>query len=76
MQSIGLQGILTILSHLFFIWISFNALQSVDLNKFFKKGDPRKAQIVYLFLGIALGYTVSSFFISLITASQNLQFLF
>lgn len=76
MQTVGIQGIITILSHVFFIWISLTLVQMIDTSKFIRKGDPRRAQLLMMFIAIALGFTVSSFFIDIITASQNLKFLF
>ncbi|GKQ42879.1 hypothetical protein RD055328_08020 [Companilactobacillus sp. RD055328] len=76
MQSIGLQGIITIISHLFFIWISLNLVSMIDTSKFIKRGDPKRAQLLMMFIAITLGFSVSSFFISVINASQNLKFLF
>ncbi|MGR3742036.1 DUF1146 family protein [Companilactobacillus sp. DQM5] len=76
MSTIGLNGVLTILSHVFFIWISFNVIQVIDFNKFIKKGNPQRAQVLLMFFAITLGFTVSNFFISLIEASQSLKYLF
>lgn len=76
MKIVGLQGILTILSHLFFIWISINLVDTLDIKKFIKRDNSKRVQLLLMFIAIMMGYTVSSFFISIITSAQNLKFLF
>ncbi|WP_125568610.1 MULTISPECIES: DUF1146 family protein [Companilactobacillus] len=76
MTSLGINAIITLVSHVVFIWISFNALQVVDWRKIYNKSNPRMLQLLVAFVSIALGYTVSSFFLNIISVSQNLTLLF
>lgn len=72
----GQQAIIGIISHLFFIGISFYALQSLRLEQLFKKGKTFQIQVLYILLSIAIGSTVSNFFIAFSTWSQQLPYLF
>ncbi len=56
--------ILYIFSTIFVIW----AMDSVDINKIFKKNKIIQAQILYFFLGISLIYLVTNFFWDLFTS--------
>ncbi|WP_366915213.1 DUF1146 family protein [Companilactobacillus sp.] len=75
MHSLGITAIITIVSNLFFIWLSYNALQAVDWRKIYDKNNTRMLQLLVALISIALGYTVSSFFLSIINVSQNLTLL-
>ncbi|WP_057881758.1 DUF1146 family protein [Companilactobacillus kimchiensis] len=76
MTNIGMNAIITLISHVIFIWISFNALQAVDWKKIYNKSNPKMLQLLVAFIAIALGYTVSSFFMSIFSLSQNIALLF
>lgn len=77
MQNLGVNAIFALVSHLVFIWLSFNCLQVIDWKKIYNKSvNPRMLQLLIAFLAIALGYTVSSFFLNIISVSQNLTLLF
>ncbi|APX73081.1 DUF1146 family protein [Companilactobacillus allii] len=76
MTSLGINAIITLVSHVVFIWLSFNILQVVDWQKIYNKSNPRMLQLLVAFISIALGYTVSSFFLNIISVSQNLTLLF
>ncbi|WP_220727414.1 DUF1146 family protein [Marinilactibacillus psychrotolerans] len=73
MTFIGIQSLITIISHITFILITFWALQGLRTDSLIKKYHIQQAKILYIFLSIAIGYTVSSFFI---LSSQNLVQLF
>jgi uncharacterized integral membrane protein (TIGR02327 family) len=70
----GLDAILRVVSHFLFIYLAFWALQSVRADQFFKKGEKfnRQIRFVYLFLSIALGYTVSCFVLEFLMLSRNI----
>ena len=76
MRNVGLFSLLTIISHIIFIWISFNVIQVFDIKKIIKTDNFGKVQVLTVFVSIALGYTVSSFFLSIVSACQNLKYLF
>ncbi len=76
MNFLGMQSLVTIVSYMFFILLSFWALKGIRIEKFIKKNNIGQARVLYLFIAITVGYTVSTFFIDLILNSQNLIFLF
>lgn len=73
---VGQQAIFGIASHIFFIAITFYALQAFRLEQLFKKGRTFQIQLIYILLSIAIGSTVSNFFISFTQWSQQLHYLF
>ena len=73
---LGQQAIFGIASHIFFIGITFYALQAFRLEQLFKKGRTFQIQLIYILLSIAIGSTVSNFLISFSQWSQQLQYLF
>lgn len=76
MNFIGIQSLVSIASHIFFILLTFWSLQAVRIENLIRKQHVRQARVLYLLISIAIGYTVSSFFIEFILTSQNLVFLF
>ncbi|UJF16553.1 DUF1146 family protein [Jeotgalibaca sp. MA1X17-3] len=68
-------SLLTLLSHMVFIFLAFWALKALMIEKWIRKGHVREARLLYFFLAIALGYTVSSFFLNFIEISQSVSFL-
>lgn len=76
MNSVNLQALFTIMSHLFFVYFAYSALSVVRFDVFFHDHQENKTRILKLFLAIALGYTVSSFLLSIITNLQNVLFTY
>lgn len=74
--SLGQSAIIGIISHIFFIGISFYALKAIMLEKIFKKNHVFQVQLLYILLSIAIGATVSNFFLSISRWSQQLPYLF
>jgi uncharacterized integral membrane protein (TIGR02327 family) len=72
---LGQQAIFGLLSHIFFIGVTFYALQCLRLDQLFKKGMTFQVQLVYILLAIAIGSGVSNFFISFTTWSMQLHYL-
>lgn len=75
-SQVGQQAIIGIVSHIFFIGVTFYALQALRLEQVFKKGRTFQIQVLYILLSIAIGSTVSNFFITFSTWSQQLPYLF
>ncbi|MCZ8537212.1 DUF1146 family protein [Paenisporosarcina quisquiliarum] len=73
---IGQQAILGILSHVFFIGITFFALRAVMIEKVVKKQHVFQVQLLYILLSIAIGSSVSNFFLNMSNWSKQLPFLF
>ena len=72
MSEFGIQSIFNILSHFLFIYLSFWALQSLRLDKLFKKGYGVQIQVLYFLLATVIGYTTSSFFLDIIQLVKNI----
>ncbi|WP_138420727.1 DUF1146 family protein [Aquibacillus sediminis] len=76
MQQIGQQALLSMISHLIFIIITWQVLQSLRIDPIFKKGRTFEAKVLMIFITIAIGTTVSKFFIDFLQWSQQLILLF
>ncbi|HLR89263.1 MAG TPA: DUF1146 family protein [Atopostipes sp.] len=72
MEFIRVQSLITLFSHLFFIALSYWAVQSIRTDHLFKKNAPQRLRIFYVLFAVAIGYTVSNFFLDFMTYSQNL----
>jgi uncharacterized integral membrane protein (TIGR02327 family) len=72
----GQQALISILSHLLFISITWWALQSINYEKILKPNHVIQARLVLIFLTIAIGSTVSNFFLDYLLWSQQLPSLF
>jgi len=76
MEFITIQSLVTIISHIFFVGLSFWGLQSLRIEHLFKKNRVQQVRIFYVLVAVALGYLLSSFFLDFLTYSQNLIFFF
>ena len=75
-EAIGQEALLGILSHLFFIAITFYALQAFMIEKLFKKNRVFQIQLIYILLSIAIGSAVSNFSLQISNWSGKLPYLF
>ncbi|MEK5230707.1 DUF1146 family protein [Lysinibacillus sp. FSL K6-0232] len=75
-EAIGQEALLGILSHLFFIAVTFYALQALMMEKLFKKNKVFQIQLIYILLSIAIGSVVSNFFLQISGWSGKLPYLF
>ena len=73
---IGQQALFGIIAYIFFIGVTFYALQAFRLEQVFKKGKTFQIQVLYILLSIAIGSSVADFFINFTNWSQNLPYLF
>ncbi|WP_297816630.1 DUF1146 family protein [uncultured Lactobacillus sp.] len=76
MKQIGIHAVVSIITYLLMIALSFRSLQSLRLDKFFKKGHTFEIQLFILFASIALGYLVGQFLLALIDQSLAIRMLF
>ena len=67
---------LAIISHIFFIGLSFYALQAIMPEKIIKKHHVFQAQILFILLSFAIGSTVSNFFLDISYWSGRIPSLF
>lgn len=75
-QSLGFQAMVGLVSHIFFIGITFYALQAFRLEQIFKKGRTFQIQLIYILLSIAIGSSVSNFLIDFTSWSRQLPYIF
>jgi len=76
MEFITIQSLVTLVSHVFFVGLSFWGLQSLRIEHLFKKNRVQQIRVFYVLVAVALGYLLSSFFLDFLTHSQNLIFFF
>ncbi|KOS60796.1 DUF1146 domain-containing protein [Lysinibacillus agricola] len=74
--AIGQEALIGILSHIFFIAITFYALQAFMLEKIFKQNKVFQIQLIYILLSITIGSAVSNFFLQISSWSGKLPYLF
>ncbi|MGG0670998.1 DUF1146 family protein [Sporosarcina koreensis] len=67
---------LAIISHIFFIGLSFYALQSIMPEKIIKKHHVFQAQLLFILLSFAIGSTVSNFFLDISYWSGRIPTMF
>lgn len=75
-KAVGQEALIGILSHIFFIGITFYALQAIMLEKLFKKNKVFQVQLIYILLSVAIGSVVSNFFLQFSNWSGKLPYLF
>jgi uncharacterized integral membrane protein (TIGR02327 family) len=71
----GQIAMLSILSHLIFIALSWWALQAVRLDQLLKAGHVFQARLLYILLAIIIGSSVSNFFLDYLQWSQQLPLI-
>lgn len=72
----GQQALLSILSHLLFIVITWWALQGIRIDALIKPNHVWQARVLLIVLTIAIGTSVSNFFLDYLVYSQQLPLLF
>lgn len=70
------EALMSMTSHLIFIIITWRVLQAVNFDAFFKKNRVFEARALLIMITIALGTTVSNFFLDFLTWSNSLIYLF
>ncbi|MDN7241778.1 DUF1146 family protein [Planococcus sp. N028] len=73
---VGQQALISIFSHIFFTGVAFYALRALMIEKWIRKQHVLQAQILYIFLSIAIGTAVSTFFLNISLWSRQLPYLF
>ncbi len=70
-----MMSLLTIVSHFVFIALSFNAFQSLRLDRYLPQERQNKFKVALVLFSAAVGYGVSSFFLSFISSLTNMTYL-
>lgn len=68
----GYQALISIISHLFFIAITWWALQSIRYEHLVKPNHVFQVRVLLILVTIAIGSTVSNFFLDYLLWSQQL----
>lgn len=76
MQSIGYTSIVSIFSHILFIYLTWKVMIAVNVEPFIRKNHVTEARLLLILVTIAIGSSVSRFVLDIIQWSQNLQYLF
>ncbi|MGG3469504.1 DUF1146 family protein [Neobacillus pocheonensis] len=75
MNDFGQIALVSILSHLVFIALSWWALQAIRLEKLLRPNHVFQARVLYILLAIFIGSSVSNFFLDYLQWSQQLPML-
>jgi len=62
LENLGQQALINLISHLFFIGITFFALQALNFEKLLRANKVFQARLLYILLTIVIGSAVSNFF--------------
>lgn len=76
MLSIGQMALITMISHVIFIYITWIAVQAINIDPLIRKGKIVEARILIIFITIFIGTNVSRFVLDILNASQDLIYLF
>lgn len=76
MISIGTTALISIISHLIFIYITWRAMLKMNFEPIIRKGHTTEGKIFLLFLAIVIGTGVSRFFLDILHWSRDLIYLF
>ncbi|HIV74350.1 MAG TPA: DUF1146 family protein [Candidatus Pseudogracilibacillus intestinigallinarum] len=76
MMQIGYFSIISMISHIVFIAITWRAMQGINFEPLVRKNYVVEARILLIFIAIAIGATVSNFVLDILQWSQNLLYLF
>ena len=75
MEDFGQIALVSILSHLVLIAITWYALQAIRLEKLLKTNHVFQARLLYILLAIAIGSSVSNFFLDYLQWSKQLPLI-
>jgi uncharacterized integral membrane protein (TIGR02327 family) len=76
METLGQQALVGIISHIFFIIITWKVLQAVKIDPVIRKGRVFETRVLMIFITIMIGSSVSNFFLDYLQWSSQLMFLF
>lgn len=75
-MTIGYFALISIISHILFIYITWTAMQGINFDVLVRNGKVTEARIVIIFVAIIIGSGVSNFVLDIIRWSQELGYLF
>ncbi|RFU62195.1 DUF1146 domain-containing protein [Peribacillus saganii] len=75
-SGIGQQALTGIIVHLLFIALTWWALQALHFDKLLKTRAVMQARLLYILLTIAIGSSVSNFFLDYLLWSNQLPYIY
>lgn len=76
MKQLGIHAVISIFIYIVAIGLSFQAVKALNFNKILRNNHVFEAQILLIFVAIALGFLVGNFAITFIDTSMQLSNLF
>ncbi len=76
MFSIGQTALVSILSHLIFIYLTWRLMLKMNFEPIIRKGHASEGRMLLLFLAIVIGTGVSRFVLEILQWSRDLIYLF
>ena len=76
MFSMEQMALISIFSHIMFIYITWKVVTAIRIEAIFKKGRAAEARVFLLFITIVIGTGVSRFFLDILQWSGDLTYLF
>lgn len=76
MFSLGQTALISMISHLIFIYVTWRVITTINFDPLIRKGRETEARILIMFIAIVIGTGVSRFLLDFIQWSQDLKFLF
>ncbi|CDO05053.1 hypothetical protein BN988_03634 [Oceanobacillus picturae] len=76
MFSIGQLAIVSMISHLIFIYLTWRVVQAINFDPLIRKGRAAEARVLLLLVTIVVGAGVSRFFLEILQWSSDLIYLF
>ncbi|TMN21990.1 DUF1146 family protein [Lentibacillus cibarius] len=75
-SSIGMTALIGMISHLFFIYVTWRVITTINIDPLIRKGRETEARVLIILVAIFIGTGVSRFFLDFIQWSQDLLYLF
>lgn len=76
MTSIGQIALISMISHLIFIYLTWRVMLKMNFDPIVRKGHATEGKIFLLFLAIVIGTGVSRFVLDILQWSRDLIYLF
>ncbi|WP_010648349.1 DUF1146 family protein [Oceanobacillus massiliensis] len=76
MFSIGQTALISMISHIIFIYVTWRLVLAMNFEPIIKKGRTKEGRMFLLFLAIVIGSGVSRFFLEILRWSGDLIYLF
>lgn len=76
MTSIGQMALIGMVSHVFFIWLTWRFMLKVNFDPIIRKGHANEGRVFLLFIAILIGTGVSRFVLDILQWSRDITYLF